>query len=152
MGKTRKSRYRGKKADPVGIPNLRDNILSDEVIDGEHSESAINTIRDQLQSANQENKMCGLQTMAFLSLNQEKAHAMCENGIIRIAAPLLFDPNKNIRNAVAGALRNVSLCGVEMCETLVEQDILTPLLTLINEYTNKTDWVSYFINVICHQH
>lgn len=140
MGKSRKPRYREKKSSNVGVPSLSDTSLNDELMSEEHVQSAVNNIRDQLQSANTEEKMCGLQSMAFLSLNQKKAKEMCESGIIRIAAPLLVDQNKNIQNAVAGALLNVSLCGPSICEILVEQDILTPLLSLVVDYTNKANW------------
>lgn len=150
MGKTRKPRYRAKKSNPVGIPSLRDISLNEELNSDEHQEGALVAIRDQLQSSNTEEKMCGLQAMAFLSLNQKKATAMCEGDIIRISVPLLVDPNKNIRNAVAGALRNISICGVDICEVLVEQDILTPLLTLINEYTSSVDWVPSIDRTISH--
>lgn len=150
MGKTRKPRHRVKKPNPVGIPSLQEISLRDELNSDGNSESALAAIRDQLQSASTEEKMCGLQAMAFLSLNQKKAKAMCESDIIRIAAPLLIDPNKNVRNAVAGALRNISLCGVEICEILVEQDVLTPLLTLITEYTSAADWMPAIDRSISH--
>lgn len=141
MGKTRKPRQRSKKINPVGIPSLGDISLIEELNGEEHPDGALAVIRDQLQSGATEEKMCGLQAMAFLSLNQKKGKAMCEADIIRIAIPLLVDPNKNIRNSVAGALRNISNCGVDVCELLVEQDILTPLLTLVNEYTSSPDWI-----------
>lgn len=75
---------------------------------------------------------------------------MCETDIIRIAIPLLIDPNKNIRNAVAGALRSISVCGVDICECLVEQDILTPLLKLIIEYSTNVDWVPAIDKSVAH--
>lgn len=150
MGKTRKPRYRAKKPNPVGIPSLRDISLNEELNGDNHPEGALGAIRDQLQSGSTEEKMCGLQAMAFLSLNKKKSLAMCEGDIIRIAIPLLVDPNKNIRNAVAGALRNISIAGVEICEALVEQDILTPLLTLINEYTSTVDWVPVIDKSVAH--
>lgn len=150
MGKTRKPRHRSKKPNPVGIPSLHDISLQDELNGDGSSEGALAAIRDQLQSASTEEKMCGLQAMAFLSLNQKKAEDICESDIVRIAAPLLIDPNKNIRNAVAGALRNISLCGVEICENLVGQDVLTPLLSLINEYTSSTDWLPILDRSVSH--
>lgn len=154
MGKTRKPRYRVKKPNQVGIPSLRDIDLDDELNremeNGRHPEGALSVIREQLQSSNTEEKMCGLQSMAFLSLNPKKAVAMCESDIIRIAAPLLVDQNKNIRNAVAGAIRNVSICGIDICENLVEQDVLTPLLSLINEYTNNVNWLPNIDRSISH--
>lgn len=150
MGKTRKPRHRTKKNNPVGIPSLHDISLQDEFNGDGNAESSIAAIRDQLQCGSTEEKMCGLQAMAFLSLSQKKAEAICASDIIRIAAPLLIDPNVNVRNAVAGALRNISLCGVEICENLVEQDVLTPLLTLINEYTSVPDWTPVIDRSVSH--
>lgn len=147
MGKTRKPRYRTKKTNPVGIPSLRDISLNEE-LNGD--EGTLAAIQDQLQSGSVEEKMCGLQAMAFLSLNQKKAETICECDIIRIAIPLLVDSNKNIRNAVAGALRNISICGIDICEVLVEKDILTPLLTLITEYTSTGDWVPIIDRSVAH--
>lgn len=141
MGKTRKQKYRTKKPNQGGNQHLGDALFSEEFNDKDHSEDAFMAIREQLQSANTEEKMVGLQSMAFLSLNPKKTEAMCQSDIIRIASPLLIDQNQNIRNAVAGALRNVSLCGISVCEALVEQDVLTPLLALLNDYINKIDWV-----------
>lgn len=150
MGKTRKTRNRVPKTNPVGIPTLRDISQNEELNTDEHPEGALTTIRDQLQSSSNEEKMCALQAMAFISLNQKKSEAMCKGDIIRIAAPLLVDQNKDIRNAVAGAIRNVSVCGIDVCESLIEQDILTPLLALVNEYTNVEVWVPAIDKSIAH--
>lgn len=141
MGKTRKQRNRSKKQNQGDISNLRDAAFNEEFNGEDHSEDAFITMREQLQSANTEEKMIGLQTMAFLSQNPKKAEAICESDIIRIASPLLVDQNETIRNAVAGALRNVSLCGINICEVLVEQDVVTPLLALLDDFINKVDWV-----------
>lgn len=140
MGKTRKSQGKVPKVNPVGIPSLREISLNDELESEQHPGGAIGIMSEQLQSPSVEEKMCALQSMAFLSLNEEKAASIVESEIVKIAAPLLMDPNKNIRNAVAGAFRNLSLCGVEICESLVEQDVLTPLLALMNEYAGSADW------------
>lgn len=141
MGKTRKQRYRAKKPNQGGNSHLHDALFNEEIDVENHSEDAFVAIREQLQSANAEEKMVGLQSMAFLSLNPKKTEAMCQSDIIRIASPLLTNQNQNIRNAVAGALRNVSLCGINVCEALVEQDVSTPLLALLDDYINKVDWV-----------
>lgn len=136
------------KVNPLGIPSVREMSLNDE-LSSEHPEGAIAIISDQLQSASVEEKMCGLQSMAFLSQNQQKAAAIIDSDIVKIAAPLLMDPNKNIRNAVAGALRSLSLCGVEVCENLVEQDVLTPLLELMNEYASA-EWTPTIDHSVTH--
>lgn len=150
MGKTRKPRFRSKHSNPVGIPSLREITLNEELNGDESPETAIAAIRDQLQSPSTEEKMCGLQAMAFLSLNQKKAESMCESDLIKIAAPLLMDSNKNVRNAVAGALRNVSICGVDICENLVEKDVLTPLFALVSEFTSAVDWTPVIDRTVEH--
>ena len=138
MGKTRKQRNRTNKSSQQAEPPHSHN---EELISEDHSEDAFIAIREQLQSASIEEKLIGLQTMALLSLNPKKTEAMSESDIIRIASPFLVDQNENIRNAAAGALRNASLCGINVCEALIEQDVVTPLLALIDDYINKVDWV-----------
>lgn len=151
MGKTRKLKTKAAKVNPVGIPSMHDINLDEELLGSEgHPEGAISAISEQLQSISIEEKMCGLQAMAFLSMNHQKATAIVDSDIVKIAAPLLMDSNKSIRNAVAGALRNLSLCGIEICENLVEQDVLTPLLALMNEYAITTDWVPVFDKTLSH--
>lgn len=150
MGKTRKQRYRTKKPNQGGQQQLHDALFNEEFNGDDHSEDAFITIREQLQSASTEEKMIGLQSMAFLSLNPKKTEAMCESDIIRIASPLLVDQNANVRNAVAGALRNISLCGINICEVLVEQDVVTPLLSLMNDYINNVNWVPTIDRTVPH--
>lgn len=140
MGKTRKNKSKAKPGNPVGIPSMRDFLANEELNSSGSGEGPINAIRDQLLSASIDEKMCGLQAIAFLSLSEQKANSICESEIIKIAAPLLMDSNKNVRNATAGAFRNISMCSLDICENLVEQDVLTPLLTLVNEFTNAVDW------------
>lgn len=150
MGKTRKQKYRTKKPNQGGTQHLRDALFNEEFNGEDHSEDAFNAIREQLQSPNVEEKMIGLQSMAFLSLNPKKTEAMCESDIIRIASPLLVDQNANIRNAVAGALRNISLSGINICEVLVDQDVVTPLLSLMDDYINNVNWVPTIDRTVPH--
>lgn len=150
MGKTRKTKNRAPKVNPVGIPSLREISMDDELNNDAHPEGAVGIISDQLQSASIEEKMCALQSMDFLSANRQKALAMVESDIVKIAAPLLMDANKNIRNAVAGAFRNLARCGVDVCNSLVEQDILTPLLALMNEYASAIDWTPVIDRTVSH--
>lgn len=145
MGKTRKSKPKAAKVNPVGIPSLREISLDEELLASEaNPEGAIAAISEQLQSVSVEEKMCGIQALAFIAQNPQKAAPIIESDIVKIAAPLLMDTSQPIRSAVAGALRNLSLCGVEVCENLVEQDVLTPLLVLLNEYANNVEWVPVF--------
>lgn len=150
MGKTRKTKNRASKVNPVGIPSVRDIDLDDELENGAHPDSAIAIISDQLQSASVEEKMIALQSMTFLSANRAKALDMLDNDVVKIAAPLLMDANKNIRNAVAVALRTMSEGSLDVCVGLVEQDILTPLLALLNEYANAVNWTPVIDRTVAH--
>lgn len=141
MGKTKKPRKRLPKQNPAGLPNAND---FDEFDDEEIPSGPINPIMDQLQSVSVEEKMCGLQTLSTLCQNNTNIPMIMESDIVRIAAPLLVDRNLSIRHATAGALRNLSVCGLEICDTLVDQDVLTPLLTLLNQYASNLDWVPHF--------
>lgn len=149
MGKTKKAKMRGKR-DPIGLPLSAENVEDFEQIMGfgggsnNASRGPIEPIIDQLMSVNVEEKMCALQTLSTLCQNNTKIPLIIESDIVRIAAPFLVDRNLSIRQATAGALRNLSVCGVDVCENLVEQDVLTPLLTLLNEYALLTDWVPLF--------
>lgn len=151
MGKTKKSKAKSPKVNPIGIPTVRDLDLDEELIANEaHPEGAIASIAEQLQSPCLEEKMCGIQALAFLALNPQKAQAIVDSDIVKIVSPLLVDANLSVRNAVAGALRNLSLCGIEVCESLVEQDVLTPLLTLLNEYAHNVEWQPVIDRSVAH--
>lgn len=145
MGKTKKFKSRKCNDNPVGIPSLKemekfeDSGLSD--LDGT---SPIDAIQEQLESGSLEEKMIGFQSLAVLSEERQKVERICDTEIIRIAAPFLVDKNQSLRNAAVGALRNLSTSGVDVCEILVDRDILTPLLTLMNQYALDLNWVPTF--------
>lgn len=147
MGKTRRSKDRPNNDNPLGLPSINSMLMQEELNGIEETTvGPITAIVEQLQSVSVEEKMCALQTLATLCQNHQKINGIIESDIVRIAGPLLMDPNINIRNATAGALRNLSVCGLEVCENLVEKDILTPLLALLNEYSMVVDWVPTFDN------
>lgn len=142
MGKLKKPRTRAAKRNTVGVPT---NISDIDEFDAEDELSGpVQPIMDQLQSVSVEEKMCGLQTLSTLCQNNTNIPTIMESDIVRIAAPLLADRNLNIRHATAGALRNLSACGLDICDTLVDQDVLTPLLALLNEFAGDLDWVPIF--------
>lgn len=145
MGKTKKAKPRVAKVNPIGIPSVRDVEYNEEIFgEDEHPEGPIPAIVDQLQSVSIEEKMCALQTIAVISQNKQRIDEIIESDIVKIIASWLVDPNKSIRNATAGALRNLSVSGITVCESLVEQDVLTPLLALFNEYALDVDWKPTF--------
>lgn len=145
MGKTRRNRVRfpGSRIDPVGFNAI--SITTENLDDMTETDSGpIESCRDQLQNANIEEKINGLQALAVMASSKEKVYTICNTNIIRIAAPLLCEKDLAIRNAAAGALRNLSVCGTEVADFLVEQDVLTPLLVLLDEYIKDTQWTPSF--------
>lgn len=134
------------KVNPIGIPSVRDIEQNEEFFGGddEMPEGPISALRDQLQSISIEEKMCALQALTVMCQNKTRIDEIIETDIVKIIASWLMDPNRSIRNATAGALRNLSVCSVEVCENLVEQDVLTPLLALLNEYAADAEWTPHF--------
>ncbi|CAG9798168.1 unnamed protein product [Chironomus riparius] len=137
MGKTKKGKSKPHKKNPTGLQSLRD--LENEG-DGSTSSGPINTIIDQLQSASNDEKMCGLQSLSTLCQRELNIKQIIDSDLVRIAAPLLIDPDINVRQACSGCLRNLSCISVEICERLVEQDVFTPLQTLLCQYANN-EWL-----------
>lgn len=143
MGKTRKPKAKVAQVNPIGIPSLRD--FNEELLAAEdHMDGPIQAMIDQLQSISVEEKMCALQSLSFMCNNGQRIQEIIKSDIVKTIASWLVDPCKSIRNATAGALRNLSMNGIEVCENLVEQDVLTPLLALLNEYSLLPEWMPHF--------
>lgn len=130
MGKTKKGKPKPHKVNPTGLRSVRDEEMDDNSSEG----GPVNSILEQLQSPSSDEKMCGLQALSMLCQKEHNIQAIVESELVRMAAPLLVDEDENIRHAAASSLRNLSAVSVEICENLVEQDVLTPLLTLLNQY------------------
>ncbi|XP_038207905.1 HEAT repeat-containing protein 3 isoform X2 [Zerene cesonia] len=132
MGKIRK-RKPNKSQSPESIETFEEELQIDS------KENAIQTIIDQLQAVNVEEKYCGLQTFAMLIESEENIAQVIERGLIKIIAPLLLDPASSVRNAAAGSLRNLSVLKLDVCEILMEQDVMTPLICYFHQFTET--WV-----------
>ncbi|KAL0851138.1 hypothetical protein ABMA28_007003 [Loxostege sticticalis] len=133
MGKVKKSKpARSRK------PVVETHSDEEEQVPVDSKENALQTILDQLQAANVEEKYCGLQTLAMLIESPENIEPILNRGIVKVAAPLLIDPASSVRNAAAGALRNLSNVKLEVCDQLMEQDIMTPLTCYYHEHA--ADW------------
>lgn len=133
MGKTKKGKPKPHKSNPTGLPSVRDFDMDENGSEG----GPITSILEQLQSPSADEKMCGLQALSMICQKEHNIQAVVNSDLVRISAPLLVDPDENIRHAAAGALRNLSAVSVEICENLVEQDVFTPLLILLNQYVNE---------------
>ncbi|XP_050681305.1 HEAT repeat-containing protein 3 [Leptidea sinapis] len=128
MGKIRKRKPK-RNSNLDTVENFEEEICVDS------RETSIQTIIDQLQAVNVEEKYCALQSFAMLIENEQNVEQAVSRGLIKIIAPLLLDPASCIRNASAGSLRNLSSLGMSICETLMEHDIMTPLICYFHQFT-----------------
>lgn len=131
MGKVKKQKH--KKRSTL----IEDKVEEEMPVDSK--ENAIQTIIDQLQAANMEEKYCGLQTFALLIENPENIDEILSRGVVRVAAPLILDSAMTVRNAAAGVLRNLSICGQDICDALMEQDVMTPLTSYFHQFAET--WI-----------
>ncbi|XP_041776619.1 HEAT repeat-containing protein 3 [Anopheles merus] len=143
MGKAKKLKTHRNKTNPTGLMDV--NELIEQGLGGsEKSGTPVEAIVEQLESAVTEEKICGLQSLATICQGEINVGELVGNNVIRIASSLLVDPDKSVRHATAGALRNVSVVSVELCEFMVDQDVLTPLLALLTRYPSNGQWTPTF--------
>ncbi|XP_045448424.1 HEAT repeat-containing protein 3 [Melitaea cinxia] len=129
MGKVRKRKL-NKVSNNVAASNN-----DEEELPVDCKENVIQTMIDQIQTANVEEKYCGLQTFAMLIESPDSLKQMIDQGIVKIVAPLLLDSAGSVRNAAAGSLRNLSTTSLEACDMLMENDIMTPLVCYFHQYS-----------------
>ncbi|KAJ2947909.1 hypothetical protein O0L34_g9700 [Tuta absoluta] len=129
MGKIRKPKpHKSKPSAPVEISDGEEEIAIDS------KENAVQTILDQLQAANVEEKYCGLQTFALMVESPDNIQMLIERGVNKVAAPLLLDTASSVRNAAAGSLRNFSTVSSEVCDAMMEQDVFTPVTMFFHQH------------------
>jgi len=137
MGKSKKAR-KGltSRDDPVGLDSA---ILElekglDLEFGSKGASSMVENILAQLQSTNPEDRICGCHSIASLASKQEVREELLKVKVARICGPLLQDSDQLVVQAAAGCLHNLSCEGVEVVEQLVEQDIITPLASLMGQF------------------
>lgn len=96
MGKAKKSKPKAHKS-PIGLAS-RD--ISD--LEAEDRVGPINSILEQLQSFNNEDKQCGMQALSTLCQRESNTEDIVNSEVVKIVSPLLLDQDKNIRHAAAG--------------------------------------------------
>lgn len=122
--------------DPIGIDGE-----SEEPVGGHHQDQEsgiVANITEQLQAANPEDRVCGLQSLANLTASPAVRQLVLQGRLVRIAGPLLLDEDVMVRQAAAGALRNLSGLDPDTAEEMVQQDIMTPLTGYFQKFSNST--------------
>ncbi|KAK7082899.1 hypothetical protein SK128_002158 [Halocaridina rubra] len=148
MGKVKQRRQRSSRFNPFGFSEAENNTL----LDGQEIDCTVSAatatanpreglkvIDEKLSSAVSEERLSGLNTLAALALEEDTGNCIISSNIVRKASLLLKDPNPEVRLVAAGALRNLSAGGSdEVVESMVAQDVLTPLAELLQEY--RSEW------------
>ena len=92
----------------------------------------------QVQSANVEEKLSGLQTIESMSCNSALAIQIAKDRIAKLIGPLLVDKNAFVRASSASALRCiVDNAKTEAYANLLKDDIMTPLCTSLNQVSSE---------------
>ncbi|XP_054007573.1 HEAT repeat-containing protein 3 [Hylaeus anthracinus] len=140
MGKQKRERRKPSKKNPTGLPSVKDFELAEaENITNEDQENALQRVYEDVQSANVEEVLSGLQTLESMSCNSKLAVQIAKDGIAKLIGPLLVDRNVLVRAESAMTLRNIADNGkAEAYESLLKDDIMTPLCSLLKQY--YTDW------------
>lgn len=138
MGKEKKRRVKESRHDPASLNGSSNGIKEEDVEESNtcraESESLVQNVIELLQSPTAKSKLCGLNMLADV-FDDKTLEEVAQNKLVRIAGPLLVDPSCPVRSAAAGALRNLTAVGgPEFCDILVEQDIMTPLCSLIQKF------------------
>ncbi|XP_076755593.1 HEAT repeat-containing protein 3 [Xylocopa sonorina] len=140
MGKQKRERRRPHKENPTGLPSVRDFEATEiENSANEDKENALHRVYEDIQSVNVEEKLSGLQTIESMSCDSALAIKIANDGIAKLIGPLLIDKNVLVRASSATALRFIAdNGGTEAHASLLKDDIMTPLCTLLKQY--YTDW------------
>ena len=144
MGKSRRSRPSGgqRHNQPTGLLSVEETLKAEAELgaavgrtDKGGIPSSINTCIEQLQSHETLEKECGLLTLAELAGQPEADPIFRELRLTRHVAPLVVDPEENVRVAAVGTLLAMaSTAGggsEEMIQCMVDDDVMTSVLALI---------------------
>lgn len=136
MGKAKKRRSgAGKRSHPIGLGDEDADELNGLSSPQQPDESTVVTnITEQLQATNPEDRVCGLQSLGNLTASPGVRQLVLEGRLVRIAGPLLLDEDAMVRQAAAGALRNLSGLDPDTAEEMVRQDIMTTLTGYFQKY------------------
>ncbi|XP_015728996.1 HEAT repeat-containing protein 3 [Coturnix japonica] len=134
MGKSRVRRFRRVPFSPTG-PEPR----CEEEEDGPEEEPAAELLQ-KLQHPSAEVREYACASISRLLQQQHVIPAFLQRDVVRCLGPMLLDRSLAVRETAAGALRNLSACGgFEVCDDMVTQDIMTPLVALLKECSSGLD-------------
>ncbi|XP_072527691.1 HEAT repeat-containing protein 3 isoform X2 [Salminus brasiliensis] len=131
MGKTKNTRF---KRPQFTADGLSVSAVKDEVEEEEDVESPAVELLEKLQSPCADMREYACASISRVVQQSQAIPSFLQRDAVRRLGPLLLDSSLAVRETATGALRNLSACGgPDVCEDMVRQDVLTPLIALLKE-------------------
>ena len=86
-------------------------------------------------SVNSEDKACACHSISNLCEEEEARTKIVERKFVKMIAPFLLESDPVLVSAAMGCLYNLSSQGADTVDHIVSQDILTPLLSLMTQFS-----------------
>jgi len=135
MGKSKKVRKGPtSRCDPLQNTN-GSNGNGHVALNGVLSSAVLDTITAQLQSVNSEDKACACHSISNLCEEEEARTKIVERKFVKMIAPFLLESDAVLVSAAMGCLYNLSSQGADTVDHIVSQDILTPLFSLMTQFS-----------------
>lgn len=132
MGKTRAKKRRCFRKIPTGLPSVKE--AQNEAQENSRLSAKTLPLLEKLTSTTSSERECACAGLANLVFERGAIPTLLNQDIVRRLGPLLIDNDRGIQEGAAGALRNLSVAGgPEVCEKMVEQDVMTPLSTFVQQ-------------------
>ncbi|KAK6477020.1 HEAT repeat-containing protein 3-like isoform X1 [Huso huso] len=135
MGKSKSRKFKR----PQFSPNSKHgNNAGEEAIEKDEEEgeafSSAGDLLEKLQSPSPDIREFACASISRLVQQTQVIPSFLQRDVVRCLGPMLLDKSFAVRETAAGALRNLSACGgFEVCDDMVKQDIMTPLVALLKE-------------------
>nr|XP_054772317.1 HEAT repeat-containing protein 3-like [Lytechinus pictus] len=142
MGKSKNKRFRSKKAHPTGLESVKEIQAEEEELGTSTTSSDTVQLKtvgvlEKLQSSSAEERECACTSLANLVQDPQALQTLVQQKAVRSLGPLLVDPSSGIREAAAGALRNLTVAGGhDICDHMIDEDIMTPLVAFLLQYSD----------------
>lgn len=135
MGKSKSRKFKR----PQFSPNSKHgNNAGEEAIEkdeeGGEAFSPAGDLLEKLQSPSPDIREFACASISRLVQQTQIIPSFLQRDVVRCLGPMLLDKSFAVRETAAGALRNLSACGgFEVCDDMVKQDVMTPLVALLKE-------------------
>merc|ERR1719273_976636 len=137
MGKSKKSRRVAMfRSDPIKAESSNGVEVKNDIEGQIVNTSVIETVEAQLSSVNIEDKVCACYSISNLCSDDEARKAILERKLVRVCGPFILESEPNLVEAALSCLYSLSCQGEDTVAHLVEQDVMTPLLTLVLQFRN----------------